>query len=131
MRYIQYNKQYNKRVLTAFTIAFGTANDFYAMFQQCVETFMPNEHFIMDNLFGYVNYPMKTTVGSSPDFTSNRKFFANLISTPAFKEMLAKDTREIRMSYYLKMKYCDVAVLDQQILRDFYDHEVDQTKVRK
>ncbi|XP_068631364.1 uncharacterized protein [Battus philenor] len=119
----------DERVSKGFSIAFEIANVFYEMFQQCVDTNMPNEHFLTDNLHGYVYYPMKTTVGSSPKFTSNRKFFANLINTPGFKETLAKDVWEMRMAFYNKMKYCDEAILDQQVLKDFYDHEVDQTKV--
>ncbi|CAK1598836.1 unnamed protein product [Parnassius mnemosyne] len=117
------------RLSAAFQIAFETTSNFYEMFEQCVNTPMPNQQFITDNLHNFVNYPMKTTVGFNPKYSSNRKFFANMISTPAFKEILTKDVYEMRIGYLKKMKYCDEAIMDQQILKDFYDREVDQSKV--
>lgn len=75
-----------------------------------------------------MNFPAKTTVGFAPKFTTNRKFFANLISTPAFKEILAKDEIELRKNLVKKMQFCDSAVMNQDLLQDMYDREVDQAK---
>lgn len=33
------------------------------------------------------------------------------------------------MVSYKKMKYCDEAIMDQKVLTEFYDHELDQTKM--
>lgn len=84
--------------------------------------------FLFDDLQTFVNFPAKTTVGFAPKFTTNRKFFANLISTPAFKEILAKDEIELRKNLVKKMQFCDSAVMNQDLLQDMYDREVDQAK---
>ncbi|KAI8424381.1 hypothetical protein MSG28_002907 [Choristoneura fumiferana] len=84
--------------------------------------------FLFDDLQTFVNFPAKTTVGFAPKFTTNRKFFANLISTPAFKEILAKDEIELRKNLVKKLQFCDSAVMNQDLLRDLYDREVDQAK---
>lgn len=83
----------------------------------------------MDDLKSFVNYPSKTTVGFAPKFTTNRKFFANMISTTAFKDMVAKDEEEIRRHFVGKLKYCDDVTMDENIIRDLYDREVDQGKI--
>lgn len=83
----------------------------------------------MDNIHDFINFPSKTTVGFAPKFTNNRKFFANLLSAPAFKEMLANDEDELKRDIIKKLQYCDQAIMDQDLLRDFYDREVDLTKI--
>lgn len=79
----------------------------------------------------FINFPPRTTVGTSPKLISNRKFFANLVATTEFQQMLDKDVNSIRIDLIRKMKYCDSVVMDQDILNDFYDREVDQTKMKK
>lgn len=43
--------------------------------------------------------------------------------------MLAKDEEALRKNLVKKLKYCDEAVMDPSILQDFYDREVDQSKI--
>ncbi|CAH2071222.1 unnamed protein product, partial [Iphiclides podalirius] len=105
---------FDKRVVEAKKIAKNAINSFLEMFLLCLETPMSNQQFLTDDLHGFVNYPMKTTVGISPKYTSNRKFFANLMNTPAFKEILAKDINKMRLDFYKKLKYCDEATMDQR-----------------
>ncbi|CAB3257717.1 unnamed protein product [Arctia plantaginis] len=83
----------------------------------------------MDDLKSFVNYPSKTTVGFAPKFTGNRKFFANMISTLGFKEMLANDEEDLRKDFVKKLRYCDNAVMDENIMPELYDREVDQSKI--
>jgi hypothetical protein len=52
-----------------------------------------------------------------------------MLGTAAFKDMLANDDEELRKDFRKKMKYCDEAVMDPLILREFYDREVDQSKI--
>lgn len=68
-------------------------------------------------------------MGFAPRFTSNRKFFANLLSTPEFKNMVETDEKELRQNLINKMKYCDSVVMDEGLLQTMYDREVDQTKM--
>lgn len=75
--------------------------------------------------------PQRTTVGLAHKYTSNRKFFANLISHKAFKTMLQEDEAKLQRDIIKKLEYCDNAVMDQNMLKDFYDREVDQSKLRK
>ncbi|KOB64743.1 DNA ligase [Operophtera brumata] len=70
-----------------------------------------------------------TTVGLSVKYTTNRKFFANLLTTPEFMAMLAKDVAEIEQNQNKKMKYCEDVVMDEDILEEFYDKEVDPSKL--
>lgn len=43
--------------------------------------------------------------------------------------MLAKDEEEIRKDLVKKLQYCDMNVMDKELLKDFYDREVDQSKI--
>lgn len=70
-------------------------------------------------------------MGFAPKFTSNRKFFANMISTVEFKNTLQKDEEELRRGLIKKMRYCDSVIMDQEVMRDLYDREVDLTKMKK
>lgn len=54
-----------------------------------------------------------------------------MISTVEFKNTLQTDEEELRHELIKKMKYCDAVVMDQDLLRDMYDREVDQTKMKK
>lgn len=90
---------------------------------------MVSYSFMIDNVQSHINYPAKTTVGIGVKFTNNRRYFANLISTPQFKEMLAKDEEALRNGFIEKMKYCNDVIMDKEILNDFYDREVDQSKL--
>lgn len=85
--------------------------------------------FLADNLHSYVNALSKTTVGYAPQFTANRKFFANMINTPAFKKMLENDLKSLHQNILDKVKFCDQSVVTQDVLKMFYDREVDQTKL--
>lgn len=76
----------------------------------------------------FINRPARTTVGLAPKFTANRKFFANMITTSAFKEMLSKDEDEIWASLIKKIKYCDQVVMDQDILKEYFGRD-DPTKI--
>lgn len=75
--------------------------------------------------------PQRTTVGLAHKYTSNRKFFANLIYHKAFKAMLQEDESKLQRDIIKKLEYCDNVVMDQNMLKDFYDREVDQSKLRK
>ncbi|CAH2105794.1 unnamed protein product [Euphydryas editha] len=99
------------------------------IYTQCFETSMPNQRYMADNLHSYVNAFSKTTVGYSPQFTANRKFFANMINTLAFKKMLTKDIKSLHQNILEKIQFCDQSVLTQDVLKQFYDREVDQTKL--
>ncbi|KAF9815887.1 hypothetical protein SFRURICE_009785 [Spodoptera frugiperda] len=113
----------------ALAITLDTTIAFYAMFAGCISSSMPSMKFARDDLKSFVNYPSKTTVGFAPKFTSNRKFFANMISTPEFRNTLAKDEEELRQDLIRKMKFCDSVVMDQDLLQALYDREVDQSKM--
>lgn len=52
-----------------------------------------------------------------------------MITTTAFKEMLSKDAEEIWNNLIKKLKYCDEVVMDQELLKEFYDREVDPSKI--
>lgn len=95
----------------------------YFLYQKCFC------RFLIDDVQRFVNYPSKTTVGLATKFTANRKFFANMITTTAFKEMLSKDAEEIWNNLIKKLKYCDEVVMDQELLKEFYDREVDPSKI--
>ncbi|XP_046963475.1 uncharacterized protein LOC124532564 [Vanessa cardui] len=95
----------------------------------CFTTSMPHERFMSDNLHSYINAFSKTTVGHAPQFTANRKFFANMISAPAFKRTLMKDISVLQNNILEKIKFCDESVVNQDLLRQLYDREVDQTKL--
>ncbi|CAB3239295.1 unnamed protein product [Arctia plantaginis] len=82
--------------------AFETFNAFQHMFITCAMSTMPEQHFKSGELKNFVNYPPKTTIGLAPKFTSNRKYFANLISSIGFKTMLANDEEEIRRDKVFK-----------------------------
>lgn len=75
--------------------------------------------------------PQRTTVGLAHKYTSNRKFFANLIYHKAFKTMLQEDENKLQRDVIKKYEYCDNVVMDQNILKNFYDREVDQSKLKK
>ncbi|XP_050562370.1 uncharacterized protein LOC118268142 [Spodoptera frugiperda] len=118
-----------ERSKEALAITLDTTIAFYAMFAGCISSSMPSMKFARDDLKSFVNYPSKTTVGFAPKFTSNRKFFANMISTPEFRNTLAKDEEELRQDLIRKMKFCDSVVMDQDLLQALYDREVDQSKM--
>ncbi|XP_022825574.1 uncharacterized protein LOC111355753 [Spodoptera litura] len=118
-----------ERSKEALAITLDTTIAFYTMFDRCINSAMPSMKFATDDLKSFVNYPSKTTVGFAPKFTSNRKFFANMISTPEFRNTLARDEEELRQDLIKKMKYCDVVVMDQDLLPALYDREVDQSKM--
>ncbi|CAB3257714.1 unnamed protein product [Arctia plantaginis] len=109
--------------------AFETFNAFQHMFITCAMSTMPEQHFKSGELKNFVNYPPKTTIGLAPKFTSNRKYFANLISSIGFKTMLANDEEEIRRDKVRKLKYCDKVIMDVNVLKEFYDREIDLTKM--
>ncbi|XP_023942453.2 uncharacterized protein LOC112048973 [Bicyclus anynana] len=113
----------------AIKIANDVFGEYYHMFDECINTPMSNQRFMVDNLNSYINDFSKTTVGYAPLFTSNRKFFANMLNTAAFKNMMEKDINTLHLNYLEKMKFCDESVMDQDSLRQFYDKEVDQTKL--
>ncbi|XP_053603635.1 uncharacterized protein LOC128671300 [Plodia interpunctella] len=112
------------KLVAAKEIAEVVKNAFISMFMRCVSTPMNNQ-FSIDNLQSFVNYESKTTVGFAPKFTGNRRFFANMIGTPQFKNMLEEDEEQLRKSMVQKMKYCDEVVMDEELLKDFYDKEVE------
>lgn len=85
----------------------------------------------MDNLQGFIFSPARTTVGFAPKFVTNRKFFANLISTKFFKSMIHQDEKAVLMNLVKKMEFCDEMIMDESMLQEFYDREVDQSKLRK
>ncbi|KAJ8727598.1 hypothetical protein PYW07_001717 [Mythimna separata] len=117
------------RVNEGVDIVFHTTTYFFMMFSNCVATTMPSKKFALDDLKNFVNYPSITTVGYAPKFTSNRKFFANLLSSPEFKKVLEADEKELRKNMVMKMQYCDSLVMDENLLKPMYDREVDQTKL--
>lgn len=45
--------------------------------------------------------------------------------------MLQEDESKLQHDTIKKIQYCDNAVMDQNMLKDFYDREVDQSKLRK
>lgn len=79
----------------------------------------------------FILSPSRTTVGFAPKFIKNRKFFANLINTKFYKSMLHDDENTVKMNLIRKFEFCDEMIMDQNILKEFYDREVDQTKFRK
>lgn len=87
--------------------------------------------FLTDNLQSFLYSPPRTTVGLEHKYTSNRKFFANLISHKFFKAMVREDESKLQRDIIKKLEYCDEAVMDQKMLNDFYDREVDQSRLRK
>ncbi|XP_039750091.1 uncharacterized protein LOC120626598 [Pararge aegeria] len=118
-----------KKVTPALQIANEVFNHYKVLFLVCIETPMSNQRFLVDNLHSYINAFSKTTVGYAPQFTSNRKFFANMINTAVFKNMLEKDVVTLQKNFLEKMKFCCSSVMNQDTLRQFYDREVDQTKI--
>ncbi|XP_047528901.1 uncharacterized protein LOC125065378 [Vanessa atalanta] len=117
------------RVQQASKVAKGVFDTYWKLYITCIITSMPHERFMSDNLHSYINAFSKTTVGHAPQFTANRKFFANMISTPAFKKTLMKDIRVLQNNLLEKIKFCDESVVNQDILKQLYDREVDQTKL--
>lgn len=82
-----------------------------------------------DDIQKFINFPSKTTVGTAPKFTMNRKFFANMLSSAGFKQMVEEDEEALKKDLIKKLKYCDEATMDKELLKDFYDREVDQSKI--
>ncbi|XP_045765502.1 uncharacterized protein LOC123867497 [Maniola jurtina] len=119
----------NQRVAAALKIAMPVYGNYKQLFTLCLKTSMSNQRFLVDNLHSYINAFSKTTVGYAPQFTGNRKFFANMINTAAFKNTLEKDVATIQRNFVEKMKFCDSSVMDTENLRQYYDREVDQTKL--
>ncbi|XP_047022567.1 uncharacterized protein LOC124631963 [Helicoverpa zea] len=113
----------------ALAITFDTTVAFYEMYMTCVNSEIPSMKFATDDLKSFVNYPSKTTVGFAPKFTSNRRFFANMVSHPEFRNTLARDEEELRAAMIRKMRYCDSVVMDQELLQPMYEREVDQSKI--
>lgn len=87
--------------------------------------------FLVDNLQAYIFSPARTTVGFGPKFVTNRKFFANLISTKFYKTMINQDELTVKKNLVKKMEFCDEMIMDENMLKEFYDREVDQSKLRK
>ncbi|XP_045494496.1 uncharacterized protein LOC123693443 [Colias croceus] len=110
-------------------IAESVMTELIDMFIKCYSTSMPNQRYFVDNINIYINTPSKTTVGVADKFTTNRKFFANMISTTAFKNMLATDVKELKKNMAKKLRYCDDSIMNQEILNEFYEREVDQTRM--
>lgn len=52
-----------------------------------------------------------------------------MISTRGFKDMLANDEEELRKDFVKKLRYCDNAVMDENLISELYDREVDQSKI--
>lgn len=52
-----------------------------------------------------------------------------MISTTAFKTMLAHDVKEIKKNMVKKIIFCDDAVMKQDLLKDFYERETDQMRL--
>ncbi|KAF9414107.1 hypothetical protein HW555_007866 [Spodoptera exigua] len=126
---LNYKYSFYFRSREALAITLDTTIAFFAMYLKCVNSAMPSMRFAADDLKSFVIYPSKTTVGFLPKFTSNRRFFANMISTPEFRNALAKDEEELRADLMRKMRYCDSVVMDQDLLLALYDREVDQSKM--
>ncbi|KAJ8733262.1 hypothetical protein PYW08_001560 [Mythimna loreyi] len=119
----------SRRIQEGVEVVLETTVYFYSMFAQCMQSAMPSKKYALDDLKTYVNYPSITTVGYAPRFTSNRKFFANMLNSPEFKSVLAADERQLKENMVMKMKYCDSVVMDEQLIKFMYDREVDQTKL--
>nr|XP_034829667.1 uncharacterized protein LOC117986853 [Maniola hyperantus] len=119
----------DERITAALKIATDVYGNYKQMFTSCLKTSMSNQRFLVDNLHSYINAFSKTTVGYAPQFTGNRKFFANMINTATFKNVLEKDVATLQTNFVEKMKFCDSSVMDTESLRQYYDREVDQTKL--
>ncbi|XP_061710982.1 uncharacterized protein LOC133520527 [Cydia pomonella] len=113
----------------AYVIAKDVLSDFFELFQACMESTMANQNFIIDDLQSYLFYPAKTTVGYAPKFTSNRRFFANLIGTPEFHHMMDKDLVKLKENYIRKLKACDVIVMDEHLLDDMLDRAYETSMI--
>ncbi|KAL0832829.1 hypothetical protein ABMA28_000989 [Loxostege sticticalis] len=113
----------------ALTYAQTISYNFYNLFQRCRSSAMPNQQFHPDDIQKFINFPSKTTVGTAPKFTMNRKFFANMLSSAGFKQMVEEDEEALKKDLIKKLKYCDEATMDKELLKDFYDREVDQSKI--
>lgn len=79
----------------------------------------------------FIFSPARTTVGFAPKFVTNRKFFANLISTKFYKSMIREDEKVVKQNFVKKLEFCDEMIMDENMLKEFYDREVDQSKLRK
>ncbi|XP_050343563.1 uncharacterized protein LOC126769055 [Nymphalis io] len=117
------------RIQHATKVAKGVFQAYANLYYSCITTSMPHDRFMADNLHSYINAFSKTTVGHAPQFTANRKFFANMISAPAFKKILTKDVSVLQNNLLDKIKFCDESVVNQDVLKQMYDREVDQTKL--
>ncbi|RVE54053.1 hypothetical protein evm_001176 [Chilo suppressalis] len=102
-----------ERAESGYELAQNIMEYYSDMFNECIDVASPSQQFLSDNLQSFVNYPSKTTVGIAPKFTSNRKFLANLLSTTAFKKMLAADEEELTKEFVRKLRYCDATIMDQ------------------
>lgn len=103
---------------------------FFSIYWKC--KFINVGRFLTDNLQSFIYSPARTTVGFPPKYvTTNRKFFANLISTKYYKAMIRQDERTVKKNLIKKLEYCDEMIMDENMLKEFYDREVDQSKLRK
>ncbi|XP_045490059.1 uncharacterized protein LOC123690548 [Pieris rapae] len=120
---IRCDSSLTKKQDEGFGIAREIVRNFKNMFFECTVTSMPQQNFFVDNVQVFINSPSKTTVGVGEKFTTNRKFFANMISTTAFKTMLDHDVKELKKDIVSKLKFCDDAIMNPDLLKDFYVRE--------
>lgn len=52
-----------------------------------------------------------------------------MLSSAGFKQMVEEDEEALKKDLIKKLKYCDEATMDKELLKDFYDREVDQSKI--
>ncbi|XP_026321973.1 uncharacterized protein LOC113231709 [Hyposmocoma kahamanoa] len=129
--YAVFESEADQKFTDAKIIAETTLTDFFMLYWNCVTTTMPKQRFLVDNLQTFILSPARTTVGFAPKFIKNRKFFANLINTKFYKSMLQQDENTVKMNLIKKLEFCDEMIMDQNLLKEFYDREVDQTKLKK
>lgn len=50
-----------------------------------------------------------------------------MITTTAFQNMLSNDEDLLKRNFVKKLKHCDEAVMDQELLKNFHDRETEHT----